>query len=73
LWGEIFYKIIFAESLDIINYLLLILKGVSLNIPVKKKSDVKQQFIDCLEQGRPTQLGLWAADQLFSHILGRNL
>jgi hypothetical protein len=26
-----------------------------------------------LEQRRPTQVGLWAADQLFSHILGRNL
>jgi phosphopantothenoylcysteine synthetase/decarboxylase len=24
-------------------------------------------------QRRPTQVGLWAADQLFSHILGRNL
>jgi flagellar biogenesis protein FliO len=26
-----------------------------------------------LGQGRPTQVGLWAADQLFSHILGHNL
>ncbi len=25
------------------------------------------------EQERPTQVGLWAADQLFSHNLGRNL
>jgi hypothetical protein len=24
-------------------------------------------------QGRPTQVGLWAADKLFSHNLGRNL
>jgi hypothetical protein len=33
----------------------------------------KDYFSDTLNQGRPTQVGLWAADQLFSHILGRNL
>jgi hypothetical protein len=35
-------------------------------------SDFNNMGVD-LGQGRPTQVGVWAADQLFSHILGRNL
>jgi hypothetical protein len=30
-------------------------------------------LIKGLVQGRPTQVGFWAADKLFSHNLGRNL
>jgi hypothetical protein len=30
-------------------------------------------FIHILIQGRPTQVALWAADQLFCHNLGRSI
>jgi hypothetical protein len=32
-----------------------------------------KKWTKVLAQGRPTQVGLWVADQLFSHNLGRNL
>jgi hypothetical protein len=39
---------------------------------ILKENALKIQF-EFIKQGRPTQVGVWAADLLFSHILGRNL